>query len=304
MTTTDWPFHPLKPHSYDVVYSDCPWPMWGDPNKDQAAGKHYDLMSKEELAALPVRDLLDGHGVVLVWATCPRLDVAIDTLRAWGLHYRGIAYVWVKTSRAGNIISGQGVRPTTVKPTTELVLVGSIRARGRPLPLMTEGQGQVVLAPRGRHSQKPAEVRRRIEELFGAEVRRAELFARERAPGWDGWGAEFPAASGWYSTGLGDVEDDHSGGFIAKCDHVLRMLDSILDPPDEEYLAPWAALEFAESVLPKVRGMRGNAITGGQVTSRMRKAIENIGRGARNWCVPQRQYCDDELDFNVDAWGD
>ena len=182
-----WPFSPLVPWSYSVVYADPAWPMYGDPNKDQAAGKHYALMSQTELSALPVRELLGGKGVLLCWATCPRLDIAIDVIRSWGLYYRGVAYVWVKTTLAGNVISGQGIRPTTVKPTTELVLVGTTHARGRPLPLLTESQGQVAFAPRGRHSEKPEEVRHRIEDLFGP-VPRVELFARKRTPGWDAWG--------------------------------------------------------------------------------------------------------------------
>lgn len=49
-------------------------------------------------------------------------------------------------------------------------------------------QGNVLRAPRGRHSAKPAEVRRRIDDLMGPDLPRVELFARERAPGWDAWG--------------------------------------------------------------------------------------------------------------------
>ena len=106
-----------------------------------------------------------------------------------GFHYRGVAYVWVKTARDGHIISGQGVRPTFTKPTTEFLLVGSTSRRGRPLKLLTEAQGQVVLAPRGRHSEKPAVFRQRLIDLLG-DVPRIELFARERVEGWDAWGNE------------------------------------------------------------------------------------------------------------------
>jgi len=45
------------------------------------------------------------------------------------------------------------------------------------------------LAPRGRHSEKPREVRHRIEELFG-KYDRLEMFAREHPRGWDVWGNE------------------------------------------------------------------------------------------------------------------
>ena len=57
---------------------------------------------------------------------------------------------------------------------------------------------QVLRAPRLKvagklkHSAKPPEVRRRIDELMGPDLPRVELFARERAPGWDCWGADAP----------------------------------------------------------------------------------------------------------------
>ena len=176
---------------FDVIYADPPWLYYGDPNKDQAAGKHYPLMSTEDIAALPVREIAAKRAVLFLWATGPRLPEAIAVMRAWGFHYRGVAYVWVKTRLDGGIISGQGVRPTFTKPTTEFVLVGSTNARGRAFPLLTQAQGQVVLAPRGRHSQKPEIVRDRIVELVGDRPR-IELFARQRVDGWQAWGNETP----------------------------------------------------------------------------------------------------------------
>lgn len=180
---------------YKVVLADCPWTYAGDTDKPQAAGKHYNMMSFKDLAAIPVWRLFDGHGVLMCWATGPLLDQAIDLIRAWGLHYRGVAYVWVKTTRAGEVIEGQGVRPSFVKSLNEFVLIGSTQPRGRTLPLMTESQGQNVFAPRpdGVHSRKPDEVRWRIEELFG-DVPRIELFARVQHPGWDQFGLEADGA--------------------------------------------------------------------------------------------------------------
>lgn len=52
---------------------------------------------------------------------------------------------------------------------------------------------QVIEAPFEGHSKKPDETRRRIVELLG-DVPRLELFARDRAPGWDAWGNEVPPA--------------------------------------------------------------------------------------------------------------
>jgi N6-adenosine-specific RNA methylase IME4 len=182
---------PFPNHLYGVIYVDPPWHYYGDLDKDQAAGKHYPLMRNEDIAALPVRSITAPDAALFLWATGPRLPEAIEVMRAWGFNYRGVAYVWVKTARDGHIISGQGVRPTFTKPTTEFLLVGSTSRRGRPLKLLTEAQGQVVLEPRGRHSEKPAVFAQRIVELVG-DVPRIELFARERLSGWDAWGNEVP----------------------------------------------------------------------------------------------------------------
>lgn len=190
---------PLPAGTYDIAYVDPPWSYYGSPVKDAAAAKHYPLMAQEELAQLPVRSILAKRAAVFVWATGPRLDFALDLLRAWGLYYRGIAYVWVKTNARNEIIRGQGVMPTFTKPTTELLLAATTMPTGRPFPILDLGQGQVVLHARAEHSRKPAIFRTLIEELCGDRPR-IELFAREAAPGWDRWGAESPAGSD-------DVED-------------------------------------------------------------------------------------------------
>lgn len=179
---------------FDIVYADPPWSYYGSETKDAAAGKHYKLMSQDDLAALPIRDLMNKKAALFLWATCPRLNYAIELIDRWGLHYRGVAYVWVKTNRAGKIIKGQGVPPTFTKPTTELLLAATTMRTGRPFPLLDLAQGQVALAPRGRHSEKPDVFYTLIEQLCGKRPR-IELFARQRAPGWKAWGDELEGAA-------------------------------------------------------------------------------------------------------------
>ncbi|HTX59434.1 MAG TPA: MT-A70 family methyltransferase [Verrucomicrobiae bacterium] len=178
---------PFPKRRYDVVYLDPPWYYYGSAVKDAAAAKHYPLMTQRELAELDVASLLAKRAAVFLWATGPRLDFAIDLLRAWKLHYRGIAYVWVKINARGEIIAGQGVAPTFTKPTTELLLVATTNPTGRPFPIRTMRQAQVVLHRRGAHSEKPGVFRELIVELCGDRPR-IELFARARTPGWDAWG--------------------------------------------------------------------------------------------------------------------
>jgi N6-adenosine-specific RNA methylase IME4 len=185
---------PLPSKRYDIVYVDPPWYYYGSAVKDAAAGKHYPLMSLEELAAIDVRSMLNKRAAVFMWATCPRLNFAFTLFDAWGLHYRGVAYVWVKINRRGEIIAGQGVPPTFTKPTSELLLVATTNTTGRPFPICNLAQRQVVLEPRGAHSEKPAIFRTLIEELCGPRPR-IELFARTQAKGWDVWGAELPTTA-------------------------------------------------------------------------------------------------------------
>jgi len=175
---------------YDLIYADPPWPMYGSATKDGAAGKHYDLMSIDEICDMPIRALFRGReGALFLWCTCPRADLAFRAIASWGLHYRGVAFVWVKTNKSGAIINGQGVPPTCTKPTTELCLLATLRPRGRPFPLLDCAMGQVVLHGRGRHSQKPPVIRDKIVSLYGDRPR-IELFARARVSGWDAWGME------------------------------------------------------------------------------------------------------------------
>src|SRR5262249_55396628 len=105
------------------------------------------------------------------------------------LHYRGIAYIWVKTNKQGKPMGARGVPPTFVKPTTELVLAATTVKRGRPFPILDFKQPQTVFAPVTKHSAKPLEVRERLEKLCG-ERPRLEMFARGDVPGWDTWGLE------------------------------------------------------------------------------------------------------------------
>jgi N6-adenosine-specific RNA methylase IME4 len=179
----------LPDRRYDVILADPPWAYYGQQDKWGAAAKFYATAPDEAIVRLPVPDLLSERGVLFLWATSPRLDVAMACLAEWRLHFRGVAFVWVKARRDGAPIGAQGVRPSIVKPTAEYVLAASRVARGRPLPLADEGVPNVILAPKRAHSQKPEEVRDSIDRLY-PDASKLELFARSERPGWDAWGDE------------------------------------------------------------------------------------------------------------------
>lgn len=185
--------------SFDIVLADCPWPYYGSTEKDAAAGKHYDLMSWEDLEAMPVRDLCNDKAALFMWGTGPLLHRQIALMERWDFRYRGVAFVWVKTRQDGGIISGQGVPPTFVKPTTEFVLAGTTMPRGRPFPILDSSVPQVILAPREAHSQKPEVFQDMIEVVCGDRPR-LELFARRHRPGWTCSGLELDGTD--YRTGV------------------------------------------------------------------------------------------------------
>jgi len=186
-------FSELVGKDYQVVLADPPWKYYGDPNKDQAAGKHYSMMSYEELKALPIRSIMAKKSILFCWTTSSKMAETCKLIEDWGLHYRGVFQVWVKTNNAGKIIHGQGIRPSFTKPTAEYLLVASTLREGRAYPLLTEAMPNVVLAarPGNIHSRKPAEFRKNITDLLG-DLKRVELFSRESIDGWDAWGNEVP----------------------------------------------------------------------------------------------------------------
>ncbi len=191
----------LPNKKYDIILADPPWPYYGDAYKNAAAGKHYDLMSIDEIKSLNVRSILNRPGAVFLWTTSSKLHFALEVLKHWKLHYRGIAHTWVKTRKDGMIISGQGIPPTYSKPTSEYLLLGTTRKYGRPFPLKDNKLPQVVLHPREYHSRKPDIFRKLIERAYG-ERERIELFARGTVPGWDVWGLE----------AINDFQDNNIGG--------------------------------------------------------------------------------------------
>ena len=179
----------LPNRKYDVILVDPPWSYHGQQAKWGAAAKFYETMTDDDLRAMPVSQMAHKTSVLFCWATGPRLDFAIDLIRHWGFSYRGMPFVWVKTTRLGVPMGARGVRPSIVKPTTEFVVAGSMTTKGRPMPLADESIQQVVMAPVTEHSRKPDLVNQRIERLY-PDASRIELFARRPMDGWDVWGLE------------------------------------------------------------------------------------------------------------------
>lgn len=189
------------PGGYSIILADPPW-RYADRGCNGAAEKHYSTMSPEQVAQLPVAALAAPDCVLFMWGTYPQLPTVLATIEAWGFQYKTIAFQWIKTRGSHADGSGKeflGLGQWTRGNSEPCFLA----VRGKP-KRVDKGVGQLiwtakeddelVIAPVGRHSAKPKEVRERIVKLLG-DLPRIELFAREVAPGWHAWGDEIGGAA-------------------------------------------------------------------------------------------------------------
>ena len=172
---------------YDVILTDPPWKYYGSKDKWGAAEKFYSCLDYAGIAGIVPP--LSRSGILFMWTTSAFLDRSLRLFDDWGLHYRGVAFVWVKTSKSGVPFGATGVRPSITKPVTEFVLAASPIAKGRPLKLHDEAIAQTVFAPRGAHSEKPLAVHESLERMY-PDATKLEMFARKPRAGWDVWGNE------------------------------------------------------------------------------------------------------------------
>ena len=170
---------------YDIIYADPPWAYHDTLGGNAKMGAMpYPTMTQEELCAMPIYKIAKKDSVLFMWATMPKLQEALDTIKAWGFKYKTCAFCWVKQNpKSGGIYAGLG---RWVQGNAELCLLAT---KGHPHRI-SKSVKQIVMAPRGRHSAKHAEVRDRIVQLMGEDTERIELFARNYADGWDCWGNE------------------------------------------------------------------------------------------------------------------
>jgi N6-adenosine-specific RNA methylase IME4 len=179
-----------------VIYSDVPsrFETYSDEGKERSADRYYDTESLADLIAMGalVQALAARDCALLFWSSGTFFEQALQIVREWGFAYKTFGFVWIKTKpscgapdlddlTASDLHHGMGY---TSRANAEVVLLAT---RGSPTRLNNDVP-QVVIAPVGRHSEKPEEVRRRIERLYPGP--RLELYGRKPVPGWTVWGNE------------------------------------------------------------------------------------------------------------------
>lgn len=160
---------------FKVIYADPPWDI--AQKGTRGAIQKYDLMTLEDIKAMPIADLADENSTLLLWVTNAALPAGLDVMKAWGFEYKTNA-AWDKYYMGlGNYFRGSH----------ELLLHGT---RGKA-PFKFRGQRSTLMLPRTEHSAKPAEMIPLIERVLDGPY--LELFARHRPNSradWSVWGNE------------------------------------------------------------------------------------------------------------------
>ena len=203
---------------YRILYSDPCWDYSNNLNgRPELGGKPYDTLTMAELSALPIPDIAEKDSLLFQWATFPKLKESIELMENWGYKFITVPFVWLKINPSGKVIEtvveGKALPNIEIiggiysglghytNGNSEIVLMGK---RGKGVPRISKSVKQtilapdqfetdIVVAPRAKHSAKPAEVRNRIDALFGS-VSKVELFSRQNerldSYGWTNVGNE------------------------------------------------------------------------------------------------------------------
>ena len=183
---------PFPDKKYEIIYADPPWQYHSKQTFKRGGVRfhrleeEYQTVSTEEMCSWEVSKIAAKDCAIFMWATDSHIKDAIRLMEAWGFKYVTVAFVWVKQTNKGNLVSNVGA--WTMK-NCELCLFGTRGAMRKHKK--SNKVKQLFYAERTEHSKKPGCVRSFIEEMFG-DLPRIELFARQRADGWDAWGNEVP----------------------------------------------------------------------------------------------------------------
>ena len=168
---------PLPNKKYQIVYIDPPWRYEFSRSTSREIENQYPTMDIEDIKKLPIGELAENDSVIFLWATSPKLEEAIEVIKAYGFRYVTSA-IWDKLK------IGMGYY---FRNRHELLLVGKKGAL--PVPKPENRVSSVIEIPRGKHSKKPVELYTILEAMY-PNATKIEIFSRIDRKGWDTWGFE------------------------------------------------------------------------------------------------------------------
>lgn len=195
-------------NKYKIIYCDPPW-QYKNQKTRAATNNHYPTLSLQDLKSLNIRSIACDNSVLAMWYTSAFAREAMELASAWGFTIKTMKlFTWVKLNKnyIENITKNMkkhGCMNSSdvlylINDQLRLGLGNYTRANSEDCLLAVRGKGvkrvnnsinQVILAPIGKHSEKPLEAREKLELLYG-NIPRIELFARQNVDGWHAWGNE------------------------------------------------------------------------------------------------------------------
>lgn len=178
-------FKPFPNKKYSIIYAD---PAWDYKGQTQHAGikssdtggarEHYPTLTLKQMKQLDVPSICEKDCLLFMWSSSPHLDQAIDLMKHWQFNWATIGFVWDK----------QRVNPSFYTMSQiEICLIGKKKKGKIPQPRGARNVRQFLSKMRTKHSEKPNEIRTRIDLMF-PNHQKIELFARTTHTGWDSWG--------------------------------------------------------------------------------------------------------------------
>lgn len=184
---------------YKIIYADPPWiqkagrklqpykvidgkQIWNS-DTSKTDDLVYPTMTVEEIASIPVIDIVDKNAFLFMWVTNKYLLKAETVIRAWGFEY--VACITWRKKKMGGGLGG------VVRISSEYLLFcrrGNLKAVGNIPESVIEAKRPYVNGYPC-HSKKP-EVFAELIESVSPEGKKLEMFARNPRSGWDVFGNE------------------------------------------------------------------------------------------------------------------
>ena len=184
--------------TWPVIYMAPQWSFSyrGKKGENRNPVKEGTPINLGQLTHLPVPQLLDKDGVVLVWTTDARFPQLLSLFESWGLRYNGVTFYWAKTRDDADLENMHHERDLPMstgyitRSNPSMLVMG---VRGEPGLRKHNINGEMrrradirklQFAPRMPNNRPHPKFRGLIEQLYDGPY--LELFS-DPLEGWDSW---------------------------------------------------------------------------------------------------------------------
>lgn len=164
----------------NIILADPPWRYDFAVSSTRKIENQYPTMDTKDICDLKPKT--DKDAILFLWGTNPKLQDALQVMKAWGFEYK-TNIVWIKDK------IGMGYY---ARSQHELLLIGT-RGNFKP-PIPKNRQSSIIKGKRTTHSKKPPITHTYIEKMY-PDGRYLEMFARNRRFKWIAWGNEVPTTT-------------------------------------------------------------------------------------------------------------